>query len=73
LFLNNGYYQRAPDEIAFSATPTQPKCFGERIRSLSTPTGGTGTITFNATAATTNLDAGIILTPLLMRTDVLNQ
>jgi hypothetical protein len=38
---------------------------------LSTPTGGTGTIT-NATA-TTNLAAEIIPTPLLMRTAVLNQ
>jgi hypothetical protein len=122
-----------------SATPTQPKCFGEKGSVvLSTPTGGTGTITFNATAtdldagrytyttdangcsksitvtinkalmkslflqlllnpnvlmkrigsfkhtnwgtgtyfnatATTNLDAGNILTPLLMRTAVLNQ
>ncbi|MFV8357731.1 gliding motility-associated C-terminal domain-containing protein [Flavobacterium sp. XS1P32] len=44
--------------IAFTATPTQPKCFGEKGSVvLSTPTGGTGTITFNATA-TTNLAAG---------------
>jgi hypothetical protein len=39
----------------------------KRIRSLSTPTGGTGTITFNATATT---DLEIIPTPLLMRTAV---
>ncbi|MFA9192763.1 hypothetical protein AAGV28_15425, partial [Flavobacterium sp. FZUC8N2.13] len=48
----------APDAIAFSATPTQPKCFGEKGSVvLSTPTGGTGNITFNNTA-TTDLAAG---------------
>ncbi|MFA9190811.1 SprB repeat-containing protein, partial [Flavobacterium sp. FZUC8N2.13] len=48
----------APDAIAFTATPTQPKCFGEKGSVvLSTPTGGTGNITFNNTA-TTDLAAG---------------
>ncbi|MFV8324168.1 MBG domain-containing protein, partial [Flavobacterium sp. LS2R12] len=48
----------APAEIAFTATPTQPKCFGEKGSVvLSTPTGGTGTITFNSTAKT-DLAAG---------------
>ncbi|RBN49291.1 Ig-like domain-containing protein, partial [Flavobacterium psychrolimnae] len=48
----------APDVIAFTATPTQPKCFGEKGSVvLSTPTGGTGSITFNTTA-TSNLAAG---------------
>ncbi|MFA9192754.1 hypothetical protein AAGV28_15380, partial [Flavobacterium sp. FZUC8N2.13] len=48
----------APDAIAFTATPTQPKCAGEKGSVvLSTPTGGTGNITFNNTA-TTDLAAG---------------
>ncbi|MEN9909155.1 MAG: hypothetical protein RLZZ540_2304, partial [Bacteroidota bacterium] len=47
-----------PSALNFTATPTQPKCFGEKGSVvLSTPTGGTGTISFNATA-TTNLAAG---------------
>ncbi|MFV8389914.1 beta strand repeat-containing protein, partial [Flavobacterium sp. LB1P71] len=48
----------APTEISFTATATQPKCFGEKgAVVLSTPTGGTGNITFGSTA-TTNLAAG---------------
>jgi gliding motility-associated-like protein/uncharacterized repeat protein (TIGR01451 family) len=44
--------------IIFTAVATQPKCFGEKgFVTLSTPTGGTGTITFNSTPST-NLDAG---------------
>jgi hypothetical protein len=44
--------------ISFTATATQPKCFGEKGSVvLSTATGGTGTINFNSTA-TTNLEAG---------------
>jgi hypothetical protein len=41
----------APTAISFTATPTQPKCNGDLGSVLlSTPTGGTGTITFNGTA-----------------------
>src|SRR5205823_1950379 len=48
----------APSVITFTATPNQPNCFGEKGSvTLSTPTGGTGTITFDGTA-TTNLDPG---------------
>ena len=48
----------APSAISFTATPTQPKCFGEKGSViLSTPTGGTGAINFNATA-TSGLSAG---------------
>ncbi|SHG45063.1 conserved repeat domain-containing protein, partial [Flavobacterium segetis] len=44
--------------ITFTATATQPKCFGDKGSVvLSTPTGGTGTITFSSTA-TTALAAG---------------
>ncbi|MCL6461842.1 MAG: gliding motility-associated C-terminal domain-containing protein, partial [Flavobacterium micromati] len=44
--------------IIFTAVATQPKCFGEKgFVTLSTPTGGTGTITFNSTPST-NLEAG---------------
>ncbi len=48
----------APSAISFTATATQPKCFGEKGSvTLSTPTGGTGAISFNGTA-TTALAAG---------------
>jgi hypothetical protein len=41
----------APTAISFTATPTQPKCNGDLGSVLlSTPTGGTGTITFDGTA-----------------------
>jgi hypothetical protein len=41
----------APAAISFTATPTQPKCFGETGSVvLSTPTGGTGAINFDGTA-----------------------
>ncbi|MFN8269211.1 MAG: hypothetical protein U0U33_03005 [Chitinophagaceae bacterium] len=48
----------APSAISFTATPVQPTCFGEKGSvTLSTPTGGTGTISFDGTA-TTNLGEG---------------
>jgi hypothetical protein len=41
----------ASTAISFTATPAQPKCFGDKGSVLlSTPTGGTGTITFDGTA-----------------------
>ncbi|HNP22917.1 MAG TPA: GEVED domain-containing protein, partial [Panacibacter sp.] len=48
----------APSAISFTATPVQPTCFGDKGSvTLSTPTGGTGTISFDGTA-TTNLGEG---------------
>ncbi|MFN8269209.1 MAG: hypothetical protein U0U33_02995 [Chitinophagaceae bacterium] len=48
----------APSAISFTATPVQPTCFGDKGSvTLSTPTGGTGIISFDGTA-TTNLGEG---------------
>ncbi|MFN8269210.1 MAG: hypothetical protein U0U33_03000 [Chitinophagaceae bacterium] len=56
----------APSAISFTATPVQPTCFGDKGSvTLSTPTGGTGTISFDGTA--TNWVKAITLILLLMR------